>query len=223
MIALRSSAMRLSRRLAREERGLALLEFALTLPFLLGLTLGALEMSNYIIASNTAQRLATASADMLSQTGVNNISTSESQIYDMFYALDVAAKPLDMRNRGRVILTVIKGVAQADGTVRNEFADANYGQQFDGGYIGASILLGCHSSVTLPVYTRTLPANEIMVHAQVSYQYQPLLGSANALSYFSVPAVITRTAVFKMRKNLFNITNDSTHPWKSNCLTARGV
>jgi len=223
MPAIRVRAIRFVRHLARAEGGLALLEFALTLPFLLGLTLGALEMSNYIIANNTVQRLATASADMLSQTGVNNISTSESQIYDMFYSLDVAAKPLDMRNRGRVILTVIEGVPQSDGTVKNQYADPNYGQQFDGGYTGASILLGCHSTVAFPIYTRTLPANEIMVHAQVSYQYKPILGSANLLSYFSVPAVITRTAVFKMRKNLFNITNDNSHPWKSNCLTAKGV
>ncbi|MDO6414680.1 TadE/TadG family type IV pilus assembly protein [Sphingomonas sp. BIUV-7] len=219
MIALRA----FPARLARNERGLALMEFALGLPLLLGLTLGALEMSNFIIASNTVQRLATAAADMLSQTGVNNISTSESQIYDMFYALDVAAKPLDLRHRGRVILTVIKGVAQSNNTVRNEFADAIYAQQFDGGYTGAVPLLGCHSTATLPTYARTLPANEIMVHAQVTYQYAPLLAGSQVLSYFSVPATITRTAVFRMRKNTFNITNDGVHPVKSNCTTATGT
>lgn len=218
MIAIRATISRL----ARAERGLAMLEFALALPMLLGLTFGALEMSNYIIASNTVQRLATSSADMLSQTGVNNISTSESQIYDLFYSLDVAAKPLDMRRRGRIILTVIKGVSN-NGTVRNEFADAIYSQQFDGGYVAAAPLLGCRATVTLPVYTRTLPANELMVHAQVSYNYLPLLGSANMLSYFSVPDVITRTAVFRMRKNMFNITNDGTHPVKSKCTTANGL
>ena len=206
----------------RAEGGMALLEFALALPMLLGLIFGALEMSNYIIASNTVQRLATASADMLSQTGIGNVSTTESQIYDMFYAMDVAAKPLDMRNRGRIILTVIKGV-QNGSTVQNQFADTIFSQQFDGGYVGANILLGCHSSVTLPIYGRTLPANEIMVHAQVSYQYAPLLGGAKLLSYFTVPAVITRTAVFRMRKNTFNITNDSTHPPKSKCTSATGV
>lgn len=211
------------RRLAREDRGIALVEFALALPLLLGLTLGALEMSNYIIASNTVQRLATASADMLSQTGVNNISTSEAQIYDMFYALDVAAKPLDMRNRGRVILSVLKGVTQPDGSVRNEYADQVYAQQFDGGFTGAAPILGCRLTATLPTYGRTLPANEIMVHAQVSYQYAPILGSARTLSYFSVPPVITRTAVFRMRKNMFNITNDGNHPAKSKCTTARGL
>ncbi|WP_293971826.1 TadE/TadG family type IV pilus assembly protein [Sphingomonas sp.] len=211
------------RGLLRAERGIAMMEFAIGLPVLLGLTLGALELSNYIIASNTVQRLATASADMLSQTGVNNISTTEAQIYDMFYALDVAAKPLDMRSRGRIILTVIKGVAQGNGTVQNQFADAVYSQQFDGGYVGANILLGCRTSVTLPVYNRTLPANELMVHAQVSYQYASLLGSANVLSYFNVPPVITRTAVFRMRKNMFNITNDNSHPVKSKCTSATGT
>lgn len=212
-----------TRRLIRADSGIAMMEFALMLPVLLGLTLGALEMSNYIIASNTIQRMATSSADMLSQTGVNNISTSESQIYDLFYSLNVAAKPLDMRNHGRVVLTVIKGVPQSDGSVRNEFADTIYSQQFDGGNVAAAPLLGCHATTALPVYGRTLPANEIMVHAQVSYQYAPLLGSANLLSYFSVPSVITRTAVFRMRKNMFNITNDNSHPSKSKCTSATGL
>jgi Flp pilus assembly protein TadG len=217
------SLLTFSGRLKCNDAGIALLEFGLTLPVLLGLTLGALEMSNYIIASNTVQRLASSSADMLSQTGVNTISTSESQIYDMFYALEVAAKPLDMRKRGRVILTVIKGVGQSDGSVRNEFADAIYSQQFGGGYIAATPLLGCHSTVTVPIYGRTLPSNEIMVHAQVSYQYEPLLAGSQMLSYFSVPPVITRTSVFRMRKNIFNITNDGTHPSKSKCTSATGI
>ena len=210
------------RRFGRADDGMAMVEFALALPMLLGLIFGALEMSNYIIANNTVQRLATASADMLSQTGVDTISTTESQIYDMFYALDVSAKPLDMRKNGRIILTVIEGVTSG-GVVKNDFADDVYSQQFDGGYVAAAPLLGCHSTVSAPIYGRTLPLGEIMVHAQVSYQYQPLLPGAQLLSYFSVPKDITRTAVFRMRKREFNITNDGKHPAKSKCTSATGL
>jgi Flp pilus assembly protein TadG len=210
-------------RFALAQGGLAMVEFALALPMLLGLTLGGLEISNFIIASNTIQRLATSSADMLSQAGVGDITTSESQVYDMFYALDVAAKPLDLRNHGRVILTVIKGVQQSGGTVRNEFADAVYSQQFDGGYTAAKALLGCRAKGEQLAEYRSLPANEIMVHAQVSYEYQPLLPGTELLSYFAAPPVITRTAVFRMRKNVFQLTNDGAHPAKSNCTSKNGL
>lgn len=208
----------------RDERGVAFVEFALALPLVLGLTIGGLEMANFIIANNTVQRLATMSADMLSQAGMNNQPTSEAQIYDMFYALDSSGKPLDLREHGRIILTVIKGVGQSNGTVRNEFADSHiYSQQFDGGYTSAAPLMGCHSKVSLPTFARTLPLNEIMVHAQASYRYQPLFLTAGVLSYFSVPRDITRTAVFRMRKNQWNIINDGSHPSKKNCDTPDGL
>jgi hypothetical protein len=62
-----------------------------------------------------------------------------------------------------------------------------------------------------------------MVHAQVSYRYQPVFLGAGTLSYFNMPPVITRTAVFRMRKNQFNITNDNQHPSKNVCTSATGL
>jgi hypothetical protein len=105
-------------RFARDRRGVGFVEFALGLPLLLGFTLGGIELANFIIANNSTQRLASMSADMLSQAGMNNVPMTEANIYDLFYSLDVSAQPLDMRNRGRIILSVLKGVAQSDGSVR---------------------------------------------------------------------------------------------------------
>jgi len=209
--------------LVRDRRGISMVEFALGLPLLVGFMLGGTELASYVLAANTCQRLATMTADLVAQSGVGGISTTEEQLYDLFQAIDVSAKPLDMRTRGRVIFTAIRGVRQADGTVRNEWADASFSQQFDGGYTSAVPLLGCRTAPTaLPTYGRTLPVGEIMVHAQVSYLYQPLF-SAGALSLFNAPAVITRTAVFRMRKNSWNITSNSTWPSKSRCTTANGL
>lgn len=200
----------------RDRAGASLIEFGLGLPLLLGFTLGGLEMANYILALNTTQRLATMTADMLAQSGVGGISTTEGQIHDLFQALDVSARPLDMRKNGRVIVTVLRGERQADGTVRNVYADATYAQQFDGGYVAARPLLGCHSAQARPTFSRVLPPDEIMAHAQVTYKYEPLI-VPNLMSYFQAPSEITRTAGFRMRKNQFNITNDKNHPVKNNC------
>lgn len=209
-------------RLARDRGAVSLIEFALAMPLLLGFALGGLEMANYILASNTTQRLATMVADMVAQTGVGGIATSEAQIYDLFQAIDVSAQPLKMRQYGRVIFTVVRAERQSDGVVRNVFADATYAQQFDGGYVAAVPKLGCHTTQTLPSFNRVLPVGEIMAHAQVTYRYQPLLPTS-VFSYFKAPLVITRTADFRMRKNQFSVSGDSAHPVKSNCTTPLGV
>ena len=209
-------------RIVRDRAAVSLVEFALALPLLAGFTLGGLEMANYILASNTCQRLATMTADMLAQSGVGGESTTEAQIYDIFNALDVSAKPYDLRGRGRVVLSVIKGVAQSDGTVRNEFADAIFSQQFGGGYVAATPLMGCRSTGALPTFSRVLPNNEIMVHAQVTYNYKSLF-VPTTLSYFAPLNSITRTATFRMRKNSFSISGDTAYPPKSNCSSASGL
>ena len=213
---------RFARRLRVEQAAVSLIEFALALPLLIGFLLGGLEMANYILASNTCQRLSTMLADLVAQSGVGGEATTEAQIYDMFNAIDVSAKPYDLRARGRVVMSVIKGVAQADGTVRNEFADTTFSQQFDGGYASAVPVLGCRRTGALPTFPRVLSKDEVLAHVQVSYQYKPLF-VPTSMSYFMGPDLITRTAVFRMRKNSFSISGDAQHPAKSNCTTATGL
>ena len=210
------------RRLIRDRSAVSVLEFALALPPLLGFALSGLEMASYILTNNTTQRMATMVADLVAQSGVGDVAATEAQIYDMFYAIDVAAKPLSLRKNGRVMFSVIKGVTQSDGTVRNEYADTVYAQQFDGNYVAAVPVLGCQTTTPLPNFARSLPANELMVHAQVTYVYEPLFAKS-AFSYFDVPTVLTRTATFRMRKNRFNISNDGSHPAKTKCATSNGL
>jgi len=205
-----------------DRRGVSIVEFGLCLPLLLGFALSGVEMANYILSNGAAQRLATGVADMVAQTGVGEIATSEAQIYDMFASTDATAKPRDIKNNGRVIFSVIKGVTQSDGSVRNEYADATYAQQFHGGYVAAVPLLGCRTTTPLPTFTRTLPANEIMVHAQTTYMYKPLF-SRSLLTMFELPLTFTRTATARVRKNRFQITNDAAHPSKSRCDSTTGL
>jgi Flp pilus assembly protein TadG len=212
---------RLLRRLALDRAAVSMIEFALGMPILIGFLLGGLEMANYILASNTCQRLATMMADLVSQSGVGGESTTQVQIYDMFNAVDVSAKPYDLRNHGRVVFSVIKGKLQTNGTVRNEFAEGAYAQQFDGGFTGVAPVVGCRQTGALPALNRSLPADEMLVHVQVSYQYQPMI-LPTSISYFTGRTSFTRTAAFRMRKNQFAISGDAAHPAKSNCTTANG-
>lgn len=210
------------RSLLTDRRGVSFIEFALALPLVLGFALGGIEMASYILAHYTTQRTASMMAQMISQSGVGQVATTEAQIYDMFHAIDVAAKPLDLRHRGRVVISVVKGVTQPDGSVRNEYADQTYSQQFDGDYTAAAPVLGCQRKTALPTFSRPLPANELMAHAQVTYVYKPVF-AAPVYDYFNVPRIMTRVATTRMRKNRFDITNDGNHPSKSNCDTATGL
>ena len=207
------------RRLARDDRAVAFVEFALVLPVLLALMMAGLEVANYELATNKVQRMATMLADLLAQNGDGPIAATETQVYDLFTALDVSAKPYDIRNAGRAVLTVVKGVdAAGNGTITNQIIN----QQFDGALVAALPVLGCATTSTTPVYARTLTKDEVMIHAQVSYRYAALFPlSVNEL--LRLPATITRTAAFRARSKDFNVSPDASHPNKGNCTSANGL
>jgi Flp pilus assembly protein TadG len=207
--------------LADDRSGLALLEFALMLPLFLGFVLTGIEFTNYVFANNRVQRLATMTADLVAQSGEGSIGVSEAQIYDLFSAIDLTAKPFDLRNYGRVVITAVKGVdTNNDGTVENGML----WQRFDGSYV-VTPLVGCARTTT----TATLPNSrkvllgEILFHVQVTYKYQPIFTSV-PFKWLSLPTDFSRTAMFAARsKDFQSPTTDSRFPPKSNCTSATGL
>jgi Flp pilus assembly protein TadG len=206
-------------RFARDDRAVAFMEFALMLPVIIGLMMSGLEIANYELATNKVQRMATMLADLLAQNGDGPIAATETQVYDLFTALDVSAKPYDIRNSGRAVLTVVKGVdATGNGTITNQIIN----QQFDGALTSALPLLGCATTSTTPVYARALTKDEVMIHAQVSYQYVAMF-PVRLTDVLHLPTTITRTAAFRARSKDFNVTPDATHPNKNKCTSATGT
>ncbi|UVI38325.1 TadE/TadG family type IV pilus assembly protein [Qipengyuania spongiae] len=184
------------------EEGIAFMEFAFLLPIFLMVVLGGLELANLTLTNLKVQRLANLSADLISQNGVGGNQLSEMQIYDILDAMNVSAKPLDMRARGRVILSSVIGTdANNDGTSeRQDFV----WQRFDGGLLSARPMLGCwsdHGNVVLPSQRRLSP-NEVIYHAQVSYAYEPLIGGT-VLEWLNVPTLITKSGAYRGRTSSF--------------------
>jgi Flp pilus assembly protein TadG len=209
----------LLRDVLRDCGGLALIEFALSLPLLFGLLMSGLEIANYELANNKIQRLATMMANLLAQNGDGPIAATEAQVYDLFTALDISAKPYDIRNSGRVVLTVVKGVdTSGNGTIQNQIVN----QQFDGGLTSALPVLGCHTTNIVPTYSRTLAKDEVMIHAQVSYRYATLF-PVRVYDMLNLPTIVTRTAAFRARSKDFDVSPDSNHPDKGNCTSATGL
>lgn len=208
-------------RLLRARRGVSILEFGLMLPLFLGFALTGIEFANYVIANNRVQRLAAMSADLVAQSGTGQIGVGEGQIYDLFNALDLTAKPFDLRRFGRVVITGVQGTDNDnDGTIENRII----WQRFDGGYV-VPPALGCNMTTafaTLP-QSRRLIRDEILFHVQVSYKYQPIFSNL-PFRWLTLPTSFTRSAMFRARtKDFTTPTPDSRFPPKKNCTSASGL
>lgn len=212
----------LRRRIA-DASGVSVVEFGLSLPLFIGLMAAGLEMANLMLANMKIQRLATMSADMVAQRGASMAQLSELQLYDILNALDVSAQPLEMRSRGRVVITAVVGEdGNSDGTV-----DINRikWQRFDGALTDATPVLGCWTSVTAATLanSRQLVLNEAIFHAQVSYRYRALF-SQNLVSWFGIPDIVTRTAAFRGRGSIYRpILSVENFPPKQVCNSATGL
>lgn len=198
-----------------------MMEFGLMLPLFLGFVLTAVEFANYIMANNRVQRLAAMSADLVAQSGTGDVGIGEGQIYDLFSALDLTARPFDLRNYGRIVITGVRGTdTNNDGTIENRIL----WQRFDGGYI-ALPRVGCNRTVALATLPndRKLILDEILFHVQVTYQYRPIFSDL-PFRMLSLPVGLTRTAMFQARSKDFQTpTPDSRFPPKSNCSTLTGL
>ena len=210
------------RRVLRDTRAVAFLEFALALPLFLGFVLAGIECSYYVMANNRVQRMAAMTADLVAQSGVGAIGATEGQIYDLFSAIDLTAKPFDLRTHGRVVITSVQGTdTNNDKVIERRIL----WQRFDGNFVSAAPVLGCgqtSSIANLPA-TRVVALDEILFHVQVSYEYQPIISRA-PFGWLDLPTSFTRTAVYRARSNQFvSPTPDSKFPPKNNCTTANGL
>lgn len=204
-----------------DRRGVSILEFALMLPLFLGFVLTGIEFANYVMANNRVQRLAAMSADLVAQSGTGQIGVAEGQIYDLFSALDLTARPFDLRRFGRVVITGVQGVDNdRTGTIDNRIL----WQRFDGDFVTPPAL-GCNLTTTVAILPqgRRLIRDEILFHVQVSYRYQPIF-SAMPFRWLSLPTSFTRSAMFRARNKDFTTpTPDARFPAKKNCNTASGL
>lgn len=104
------------RRLKADTSGLALIEFAYALPVMLFLGLGGIEMANYAVTQTRISQMAVTVADNASrakQVVVNaNPRFREYDVQEVFRAAEIQAGALDIRGKGRIIMSSIERNAQ---------------------------------------------------------------------------------------------------------------
>lgn len=106
---------RLRRQLARfyqARSATVMIEFAITLPFLLLLGLGGLEMVNLTMTHTRVSQLALSAADNASRiaygSGLSLPRVREVDINEVFTGLEVQAQGMDFNQRGRIILSSLE-------------------------------------------------------------------------------------------------------------------
>ena len=112
IFALPARAVGFTRRLARADSGLALTEFALSLPLVLSLGLVGTETAHYVVTHMRVSQIAMQVADNASRVGEQDVLVErrifEGDINDVFVGADKLGGGLDILDHGRIILSSLE-------------------------------------------------------------------------------------------------------------------
>lgn len=175
-----------SNRLVGDRSGLAMLEFAFTLPILLTMLLTGAELTNFITTkmriSQLALRIADDAARMGSGSQLSSKTITETDINDLFIGANRQSGELSLSTNGRVTLIDLEPVANPNTT--NKYK------------IGWTRCYGAKTSYVSTYRTPTTNLNGIgptgrqvtaqddnaTMFVEVYYEYKPLVGTTLAPS-----------------------------------------
>lgn len=147
---------RLTGSLRRDERGVSAVEFAMLLPLMLSLYLGAVEISQGISADRKVTLTTRTVADLVSQT--SNINNS-----DMSNSLNAAATVMAPFSSNHLKVVVSSITVDSTGKATVAWSDTLNGTARSKG-----------STVTLPT-ALNIP-NSSLIFSEVQYAYTPTIG-----------------------------------------------
>lgn len=180
---MRVSLRALPRALARDRSGLALLEFAFSLPILLTLILVGAEYTNYVTTRMRVSQIALQIADNGARIGAGSQlqakRISESDINDLLTGANLQAGELGLFTHGRVILSSLEPVATPNPTQRFRIAwqrcrGTRTSHASSYGVAGATNLTGMG-----PAGRQITATDEgATMFVEVYYEYQPLVSAS---------------------------------------------
>jgi hypothetical protein len=144
--------------------GSVAVEMALVAPVLLGLLLGIADVGWYALMSHRMSRVAATAADLTARGD----SISEGQIQDIFAATLIVARPFDLADQGRTIVSSLTNPEGAGPTIA-------WQRRSPSGLDMASRLGAVGGSPSLPL-NFTLNADENIVVAECFFRFDPLVG-----------------------------------------------
>lgn len=185
--------------LFRDRSGLALIEFAYSLPFLTIVGMGATELTNYAWVKLQVSQIALNTADHASRLGENgvlqDIKIYESDINDLFVGAELESGSLDLAANGRVILSSLTQNASGGQWIQWQRCtgaldhDSTYGKEGDG-ETGTSF-----AGMGLSGKEITASSGTAVMFVEVAYTYQPLFSDA----WVPGPKNLVEFAAFNVR------------------------
>lgn len=171
------------RRLLSDRGGVALLEFALSLPILLALSLTGAELTNYIISRMRVSQIALHLADNAARIGSGSQlqakTISEADINDLLTGAGLQSGELALFTHGRVIISSLEPDPANSGKNRIRWQrcrGAKTSQVSAYGVAGTTNLNGMGKTGRLA----TAPTDGVTMYVEVYYEYQPLLKASFA-------------------------------------------
>jgi hypothetical protein len=202
---------RFVRRLVRDTSGVAFVEFAYTLPWLMVLGLGGVEIANYSITHMRVSQLAVSLADNASRAKEDIVSgvprMREYDVNEAFQAAALQSGALDVANNGRLILTSLETNASGGQWLHWQRCfgaktayKSSYGKQGDGA-TGTGI-----TGMGPPGRQVRAESGYAIMFVEVAYDYQALV-----FDRFLPEGEIRKTAAMYVRddRDLTNIFNPS--------------
>lgn len=190
-----NEALAMLARLRRDERGIQLIEFAISLPVLLTLGLGGIEVANFAIASIRCSQIAMTVAD---NAGRVRTSIDEADVNEVMVGAKLIGKGIKFSENGRIILSSLEQNEGKTGQwIRWQRCSGKKSAVSTFGVEGKG-----KTDSTLPSMGPTgnkiaaLPGTAVMF-VEVVYDYQPIVANRilgqRTLSYTSAFNVRQRT------------------------------
>jgi Flp pilus assembly protein TadG len=191
----------------RNQSGLALMEFALSLPILMTLGIGFIELSQYAHAQMRISQIALSVAD---NAGRVSQSIDVTDIDAIMIGARIAGESIDFAQNGRVILSMIEQNGQATPNTGQKIswqrcfgqlnATSSYGAETDGA-TSATYVNGFGPT------GRKIAAQDLsgVMFAEVVYNYQPLFPISNTLVASLQVNSIRAIAAYPVRDRTDNV------------------
>ena len=208
----------LARRLRRDTSGVALLEFAFSLPIVAGIGCYAVELSNFALVSLKVNQIALNLADNASRVGAStNLATTqirEVDLNDVLQAARYQGKGISLTTNGRVIVSSLENIQQSydkTGPVQRihwqRCVGLKSGTGYDSAYGTTTAAAGTTSAQANAGtaaasgmgdagYSVNAPNGAGVMFVEVNYLYKPLISG-----YFLGDKRIHFTASFIVRDN----------------------
>lgn len=187
----------------RDRRGVALMEFALSLPVVLPIGLYAVELSHFGLQQLRLSQATLTLSDNISRVGVDtNMATQQLREVDVNEVIDGLRRQttsLALTTNGRVTISSLETRNGAQwihwqrcvGMKRGLGYDSSFGREGDGGASGTSF-----RGMGDPTQPVTAPGGAAVIFVEINYDYQPLISP-----YFLGTRKLRQTASYIVRDN----------------------